>query len=92
MSCFVLKSLPMAIFSNILGNSSTRQVSALKPLVTSINSLEEKIAPLSLDGIREMTETLRKEISSGKSLDDILPEAFAVSSRGFKENSKSETF
>ncbi len=68
----------MAFFSNILGNSSTRQVSALKPLVTSINSLEEKMAALSQDQIRETTESLKKEIASGKSLDDILPEAFAL--------------
>ncbi|MBR2290648.1 MAG: preprotein translocase subunit SecA [Clostridia bacterium] len=57
---------------------SEKEVKRIKPIVNKINSLEEGIAKLSDKELREKTNEFKERLSQGESLDDILPEAFAV--------------
>lgn len=71
----------MSLFSKIFG-SNEREISKLKPIVDKINSLEEKMTKLAdeeLTGkVQEFRERLNPPAGGGETLDDILPEAFAV--------------
>ena len=57
---------------------SEKEVKRVKPLVAKINALEEEMAKLSDSELRGKTEYFKKQLEDGKTLDDILPEAFAV--------------
>lgn len=63
---------------NVLGNSGKASVSGLKPIVEKINGYEPDISALSDDALREKTKEFKEKLASGATLDDILPEAFAV--------------
>lgn len=67
-----------AILAKILGTNNTRQLRRLQPLVDHINSLEPRISSLTDEQLMLTTSQFREQLSQGKKLDDILPEAFAV--------------
>jgi len=48
------------------------------PLVKKINQMESEIQKLTDQQLKEQTEKLKNELKNGKTLDDILPEAFAT--------------
>jgi len=66
------------ILAKILGTSNDRRLRKMDPMVEKINYLEKEISILSDEAIKLKTNQFRAELSSGKQLDDILPEAFAV--------------
>lgn len=68
----------MSIFNKIFGDPNDKYIESLKPTVEKINSLEAEYGKFSLDELKQKTAELKKEISEGKTLDDILPEAFAL--------------
>ena len=68
----------MALFSKIFGDPNRRVVSTLQPLVDKINALEPEAKKLSDREFPERTKTLYNRFSKGESLDDLLPEAFAL--------------
>ena len=57
---------------------SEKEVKRLKPIVDKINSLEPEIQKLTDEQLRAKTTEFKEQLSNGKTLDDILPEAFAV--------------
>ena len=57
---------------------SEKEVKRVMPIVNRINALEDEISALSDDELKAKTEYFKKELEQGKTLDDILPEAFAV--------------
>ena len=57
---------------------SEKEVKRVKPLVAKINALEEEISKLSDSELRGKTDYFKKQLADGKTLDDILPEAYAV--------------
>ena len=57
---------------------SQKELKRVKPLVAKINALEEEMSKLSDSELRGKTDYFKKQLSDGKTLDDILPEAFAV--------------
>ena len=59
-------------------SKSEREVKRLNPLVQTILQLEDKMAVYSDEELRAYTDTLKEELANGKTLDDILPVAFAV--------------
>ena len=67
----------MALFSKLFG-SNEREVGKFRPLVTTINSLEEKMIALPDEELKAKTEEFRERLKNGETLDEILPEAFAV--------------
>ena len=57
---------------------SEKEVKRIMPIVKKINELESDIEKLSDNELRGKTNELKKKLQEGKTLDDILPEAFAV--------------
>ena len=57
---------------------SEREVKRIMPLVKQINELEDDMKKLSDQELTAKTEYFKKELKNGKTLNDILPEAFAV--------------
>ena len=57
---------------------SEKEVKRVMPIVNKINSLEPEMEKLTDHELKEKTEYFKKQLSEGKKLDDILPEAFAV--------------
>ncbi len=68
----------MALLQRIFGTSESRTVKSWSPIVQKINSLEDSLSSLSDDALKLKTNELKTRIKSGESLDDILPEAFAL--------------
>lgn len=62
----------------VFGTRNDRVLKSIRPLVQRINELEESFATLSDDELRAKTENFRAQIAEGRSLDDLLPEAFAA--------------
>ena len=64
---------------NILfGSENERELKRLKPQVAQANAFEPSLQPLDDLGLAEKTETFKKRLEAGETLDDILSEAFAV--------------
>ncbi len=64
---------------NILfGSKNERELKRLKPQVDQTNAFEASLQPLDDQGLAEKTETFKKRLEAGETLDDLLPEAFAV--------------
>ena len=61
-----------------LFNYSEREVKRTRPIVKKINELEAEIQKLSDKDLTNKTEEFKDRLINGESLDDILPEAFAV--------------
>ena len=57
---------------------SEKEVKKVMPIVDKINGLEDTMSKLSDSELRAKTEEFKSQLKEGKSLDDILPEAFAV--------------
>ena len=57
---------------------SEKEVKRVMPIVKQINDLEEEMQKLTDHELREKTDYFKKQLQEGKTLDDILPEAFAV--------------
>lgn len=77
----------MSIFdkiTNFFGDPNERALNEMRPRVEKINELEAKFESFSDQELREQTEVFRKRLDEGESLDDILPEAFAVVREGSK--------
>jgi len=68
----------MGIFRKIFKSYSEKEVKRVMPIVEQINGLEEEIAKLSDEQLKNKTNEFKKQLEEGKTLDDILPEAFAV--------------
>ena len=68
----------MSLIEKIFGTYSSREIKRIMPLVNKINVLEPQIKALSDAKLRAKTDEFRDRLSKGETLDDILPEAFAV--------------
>lgn len=68
----------MGLFSKIFGSYSEKQVKKVMPIVEKINSLEPEMEKLTDKELTAKTQYFKEELAKGKTLDDILPEAFAV--------------
>ncbi len=66
------------IGSKLFGSANDRRLKRYGPIVDAINALEPQLASLSDDDLKAKTEEFRQQIAEGRSLDDILPEAFAT--------------
>ncbi|MBV9389316.1 MAG: preprotein translocase subunit SecA [Chroococcidiopsidaceae cyanobacterium CP_BM_ER_R8_30] len=66
------------MLKNLLGDPNARKLKRYQPYVTEINLLEEEIQALSDEALTGKTAELKQRLEGGASLDDVLPEAFAV--------------
>ena len=66
------------MFSKVFGTRSQREVKRIMPLVEKIESLRPDMQKLSDEELRGKTREFKKRLEEGETLDDLLPEAFAV--------------
>ncbi|QPJ66162.1 MAG: preprotein translocase subunit SecA [Candidatus Nitrohelix vancouverensis] len=70
--------MALGFLSKIFGTRNDRELARIQGLVEKINQLEESVKGLSDPALRGKTHELKAQLEKGASLDDILPEAFAV--------------
>ena len=68
----------MGIFTKVFGTASDRILKSLKPIVDHVNSLESGLQTLTDAELRQKTDKFRERLAAGETMDDLLPEAFAV--------------
>ena len=68
----------MSILRKMFGNYSQREIKRVKPLLDKTLSFEEEYKALGDSELKAKTQEFKDRISHGETLDDILPEAFAV--------------
>ncbi|WGJ91373.1 preprotein translocase subunit SecA [Achromobacter mucicolens] len=68
----------VSLLKKLIGSRNDRLLKQYRKLVTQINGLEPKIAALSDAELAAKTDEFRSRHAQGTSLDDLLPEAFAV--------------
>lgn len=66
------------LIQRLLGNNTEHELKKMWPIVRRINNLEPKLAGLSDASLQEKTFEFKNRLANGETLDDILPEAFAV--------------
>ncbi len=66
------------IFSKVFGSRNDRLLKRMNAAVARINGLEDSMVALSDEALRNKTDEFRERIKDGASLDDLLPEVFAV--------------
>src|ERR1700757_2385053 len=71
---FMLGSFAKQLF----GSANERKIKPLWAVVTKINALEPRFQAMSDDELKAMTPAFRERLAAGETLDDLLPEAFAV--------------
>ncbi len=68
----------MSILKVLFGNYSKRELKRIKPICNAVLSLEDKYSAMSEEDLAAQTPVLKKRLENGETLDDILPDAFAV--------------
>lgn len=66
------------ILAIILGTNNARQLRKIQPIVAQINAFEPTISALSDEALAAKTIEFKQRLAKGETLDDLLPEAFAV--------------
>ncbi len=66
------------LVKKIIGSKNERDLKKMKPIVDQITSLEADITALNDDQLRGKTDEFRQRLTSGESLEQLLPEAFSV--------------
>lgn len=68
----------MSILEKIFGNYSEKEIRRIIPIVDKIEALDSTMQALSDDELKAKTPEFKERLQNGETLDDILPEAFAV--------------
>ncbi|MDO8486328.1 MAG: preprotein translocase subunit SecA [Candidatus Staskawiczbacteria bacterium] len=68
----------MSIFNKIFGDPNEKYIKELGSVIEKINSFEPEFEKLSAEQLKEKTKDFKERLVSGESLDNILPEAFAL--------------
>lgn len=68
----------LGVLEKIFGSYSEREVKRIEPIADEVLSYEEEMSKLSDDELRGKTQEFKDRLKNGETLDDILPEAFAV--------------
>lgn len=67
-----------SFIQHLLGNNTDRELKKMWPIVRHINDLEPQMTALSDSSLQAKTFEFKERLQKGETLDDILPEAFAV--------------
>src|SRR4051812_4557860 len=67
-----------SLLAKVVGTQNERELKRLRPIVGQVNAFEASIKPLSDEALRAKTEEFRQRLAQGETLQDVLPEAFAV--------------
>jgi len=82
----------MSILSKIFGDANEKYLKKLQPLVEKINSFEKEFEGRALKDLSARTLELKERLNKGETLDDILPEAFALIRESSKRTLKQRHF
>ena len=74
----------MNIINKVFGTHSERELKRIEPIVKKIEGYREEMGTLTDDALRAKTAEFKKRVADGTSLDEILPEAYAVVREGAK--------
>jgi len=66
------------LLAKVVGTQNERELKRLRPIVTLVNALEASVQALSDEQLRGKTAEFRQRFANGETLDELLPEAFAV--------------
>ncbi len=66
------------VLKKVFGTKHDREMKKIRPVVDKINSFEAEMKALSDDALKAKTPYFRERLAKGETLDDLLPEAFAV--------------
>src|SRR3954466_6548965 len=72
------------LVKKFVGSRNDREVKKIQPLVLKVNDLESRTASLTDQQLQAKTAEFKQRFEKGESLDDLLPEAFAVVREGGK--------
>ncbi len=68
----------LALARKLFGSKNERELKKLDPIIRAVNECEPSIKSLSDEQMRKKTEEFKSRLADGQTLDDILPEAFAL--------------
>ena len=68
----------MGLFDKLFGTRSQREIKKIQPMVDKVLSLEDTYRKLSDEELKAKTPEFKERLAKGETLDDLLPEAFAV--------------
>ena len=68
----------MSLFDKIFGTHSEHELKRIYPIVDKIESMRDDMAALSDEQLQAKTPEFKERLAQGETLDDLLPEAFAV--------------
>ncbi|MCI5145126.1 MAG: preprotein translocase subunit SecA, partial [Candidatus Electrothrix sp. AR3] len=66
------------VLTKVFGSKNDREIKVLRTVVEQVNRLEPSVEPLSDEQLREKTAEFKQRYTDGETLDELLPEAFAV--------------
>jgi preprotein translocase subunit SecA len=66
------------LLAKVIGTANDRELKRIRPFVAEINAKEPDIERLSDEQLRSKTDEFRRRLAGGETLEDLLPEAFAV--------------
>ena len=67
----------MSFLDRFFGPTYEKELKEIKPIISAVNGFESEIQALTDEGLLERSQSLKKRVQDGASLDDVLPEAFA---------------
>ena len=82
----------MSLVSKIFGTHSERELKRIEPIVNKIESLRPEMQSFTDEELRGKTEEFKKRLQNGETLDDLLPEAYAVVREGAKRSLNMEHY
>ena len=68
----------MSLMEKIFGNLNAKEVKKLEKIADKVEALDEETSKLSDDELRAKTDEFKGRLAEGETMDDLLPEAFAV--------------
>jgi len=80
------------MLEKLFGDSNQRYLRKIQPIVESINQLESKFERFSNQELKDKTQEFKQRIVKGESLEEILPEAFALVKEAAKRTLKQRHF
>src|SRR5205823_9302542 len=66
------------LVKKFVGSRNDREIKKIQPLVAKINDLEPRLSSLTDEQLKAKTAEFKQRFENGESLEDLLPEAFAV--------------
>ena len=67
-----------SLIKKVVGSKNERELKRMRPIVNRVNELEPQVRPLTDDQLRAKSSEFKERLDRGASLEEILPEAFAV--------------